>query len=85
MSEQTKHIPFNSVEEMIFHIDASTLLLERLKSKIELMDNSEGAKRDELENYITKSLLVLNDGFVNMILSIQQGYIQPNSHKIEYQ
>ncbi len=76
MSEQPKHIPFNSVEEMIFHIDASTILLERLKSTIELMDKSEGAKRVELENHITKSLLVLNDGFVNMILSIQQGYIQ---------
>jgi hypothetical protein len=75
MSEQPKHIPFNSVEEILFHIDASTILLERLKSTIELMDKSEGAKRDELENHITKSLLVLNDGFVNMILSIQQGYI----------
>jgi hypothetical protein len=45
------------------------------------MDKSEGAKRDELENHITKSLLVLNDGFVNMILSIQQGYIYPNPTK----
>jgi hypothetical protein len=76
MSNQTKHIPFNSVEEMIFHIDASTLLLERLKSTMELMDQSRGDERDELENHVTKSLLILNDGFVNMILSIEQGYIQ---------
>ncbi len=76
MSDQPKYIPFYSIQEMVFHIDTSTLLLERLKSTIELMDNSEGAKRDELENHITQSLSVLNDGFVNMILSIQQGYIK---------
>jgi hypothetical protein len=76
MIEQPKHIPFNSVEEMIFHIDASTLLLERLKSTMELMDQSRGDERDELENHVTKSLVILNDGFVNMILSIEQGYIQ---------
>jgi hypothetical protein len=61
---------------MILHIDASTLLLERLKSTMELMDQSRGDTRDELENYVTKSLLILNDGFVNMILSLEQGYIQ---------
>jgi hypothetical protein len=61
---------------MILHIDASTLLLERLKSTMELMDQSRGDTRDELENYVTKSLVILNDGFVNMILSIEQGYIQ---------
>ena len=76
MSDQPKYIPFYSIQEMVFHIDTSTLLLERLKSTIELMDNSEGAKRDELENHITQSLSVLNDGFVNMILSIQQRYIK---------
>jgi hypothetical protein len=61
---------------MLFHIDASTLLLERLKSTMELMDQSRGDERDELENHVTKSLVILNDGFVNMILSIEQGYIQ---------
>jgi hypothetical protein len=61
---------------MILHIDASTLLLERLKSTMELMDQSRGDERDELENHVTKSLVILNDGFVNMILSIEQGYIQ---------
>ena len=76
MSNQTKHIPFYSVQEMLFHIDASTLLLERLKSTMELMDQSRGDERDELENHVTRSLLTLNDGFVNMILSIEQGYIQ---------
>jgi hypothetical protein len=43
---------------------------------MELMDQSRGDERDELENHVTKSLLILNDGFVNMILSIEQGYIQ---------
>jgi hypothetical protein len=61
---------------MILHIDASTLLLERLKSTMELMDQSRGDTRDELENHVTRSLLTLNNGFVNMILSIEQGYIQ---------
>ncbi|MCX6189459.1 MAG: hypothetical protein NTW54_07650 [Bacteroidetes bacterium] len=75
-NQQPKHLPFHSAEEVLFHIDASTILLERLKSRIELMDKSEGYKRVELENHITKSLSILNDGFVNMILSIQQGYIQ---------
>jgi hypothetical protein len=76
MSNQPKHIPFYNTQEMIFHIDASTLLLERLKSTMELLDQSKGDERDELENHITKSLLILNEGFVNMILSIEQGYIQ---------
>jgi hypothetical protein len=76
MSNQTKHIPFYSVQEMILHIDASMLLLERLKSTTELLDQSKGDERDRLENHITKSLLILNEGFVNMILSIEQGYIQ---------
>jgi hypothetical protein len=61
---------------MILHIDASMLLLERLKSTTELLDQSKGDERDRLENHITKSLLILNEGFVNMILSIEQGYIQ---------
>ena len=81
MSQQEKHIPFNSVEEMLLHIDASTLLLDRLKSTIELMDKSEGDKRDELQNHIAKSLAILNDGFVNMILSIQEGRIHANPQK----
>ena len=72
MSNQAKNILFNSTEELIFHIDASTILLERLKSTIELMDKSDGDKKIELENHITKSLQILNDGFVNMILSIQK-------------
>lgn len=76
MIDQPKHIPFNSVQELIFHIDASQSLLDRLKSTIELWDGSEDAKKEQLEEHLTKSLQVLNDGFVNMILSIQQGYIK---------
>jgi len=81
MSDQEKQIQFNSIEEMLLHIDASTLLLDRLKSTIELMDKCEGDKRDELESHITKSLSVLNDGFLNMISSIQEGHIYTNSQK----
>lgn len=76
MSDQTNYIPFNSVQELLFHIDASQTLLERLKSTIELWDKSEGDKKEQSEEHLTKSLQVLNDGFVNMILSIQQGYLK---------
>ncbi len=72
MSDQPKHIPFDSVQELIFHIDVSKTLLDRLKSTIELWEESEGDKKEQLEEHLTKSLQVLNDGFVNMILSIQQ-------------
>ena len=75
MSDQPRYIPFTNAEEMLSHIDISMILLERLRSTVELMDKSEGDKRDELANHITKSLSVLNDGFVNMILSIEQYYI----------
>ncbi len=76
MIEQTKHIPFNSVQELQFHIDASKILMDRLKSTIELWYESEGDKKEKLEDHITKSLEVLKDGYINMILSIQQGYIK---------
>ena len=74
MSDQPKHIPFDSVQELIFHIDVSKTLLDRLKSTIELWEESEGDKKKQLEDHLTKSLQVLNDGFVNMIISIQKGY-----------
>lgn len=76
MSDQPKHIPFDSVQELIFHIDASQTILDRLKSTIELWNGSEDVKKEQLEEHLTKSLQVLNDGFVNIILSIQQGYIK---------
>jgi hypothetical protein len=76
MIEQPKHIPFNSLQELQFHIDASKALMDRLKLTIELWHESEGDKKEKLEEHITKSLEVLNDGYINMILSIQQGYIK---------
>ncbi len=74
MSDQPKHISFDSVQELFFHIDVSKTLLDRLKSTIELWEESEGDKKEQLEEHLTKSLQVLNDGFVNMIISIQKGY-----------
>jgi hypothetical protein len=76
MTDQPKHIPFYSVQELLFHIDASNSLLDRLKSTIELWEESEDYKKEQIEEHLIKSLQVLNDGFVNMILSIQQGYIK---------
>lgn len=60
---------------MLIHIEASTVLLNRIKASIELWDKHEGGNDCEIEAHVIKSLQVLNDGFVNMILSIQQDYI----------
>lgn len=75
MSEQTKHIPFNSVEEMIFHIDMSNILMEKIKARIKQLGSADESK-EAIENYITDSLKVLVDGYVNIILSIEQGYVE---------
>ena len=54
MIDQPKHIPFNTVLELQFHIDASKALMDRLKSTIELWQDSEGDKKEKLEEHITK-------------------------------
>ena len=74
-NKQPKHIPFNSAEEMIFHIDISNILTEKIKVRIKQLGSADESK-ERIENYITESLKVLVDGYINMILSIEQGYIE---------
>ena len=74
-NKQPKHIPFNSAEEMIFHIDMSNILTEKIKARIKQLGSADESK-ERIENYITESLKVLVDGYINMILSIEQGYIE---------
>jgi len=78
MSNPKQHIPFNNVQELIFHIDMSNLLVEKVKNRIEQLPILQEEDRGRVENYITESLTVLIDGYTNMILSIQQSYIKNN-------
>jgi hypothetical protein len=72
---QPKHIPFTTKEEMIFHIEMSYILTEKIKTRIKQLGSADESN-GRIENYITDSLKVLVDGYVNMVLSIEQGYIQ---------
>lgn len=74
--EEVKYVPFNNVNELEFHFDASIMLIERLKETVNLMSQCDGSARDELETSAIKSMHVLIDGFANAILSIQQGYVK---------
>lgn len=78
MSNPKQHIPFNNVQELVFHIDMSNLLVEKVKNRIEQLPILQEEDRERVENYITESLTVLIDGYTNMILSIQQSYIKNN-------
>ena len=68
-----KHVPFNNVNELEFHLDASIMLIERLKETLNLMCKCDGINREELDESVTNSIHVLIDGFATAILSIQQG------------
>lgn len=72
--EEVKYVPFNNVNELEFHLDASIMLIERLKETVNLMSKCDGINREELEESVTNSMHVLIDGFATSILSIQQGY-----------
>ena len=78
MSNPKQHIPFNNVQELVFHIDMSNLLVEKVKNRIEQLPILQEKDKERVENYITESLTVLIDGYTNMILSIQQSYIKNN-------
>ena len=78
MSNPKQHIPFNNVQELVFHIDMSNLLVEKVKNRIEQLPILQEEDREKVENYITESLTVLIDGYTNMILSNQQSYIKNN-------
>jgi hypothetical protein len=75
MTEPSKHIPFNSIQEINFHIDMSQILEQKIKEAINQLPAATNANKEQLENYITASLNVLIDGYVNMLLSLEQGYV----------
>lgn len=75
MTEPTNHIPFNSIQEINFHIDMSQILEQKIKEAINQLPSATNGNKEQLENYITDSLNVLIDGYVNMLLSLQQGYV----------
>ena len=74
--EEVKYVPFNNVNELEFHFDASIMLIERLKETVYLINQCNGRNREELETSAIKSMHVLIDGFVNAILSIQKGHME---------
>jgi hypothetical protein len=51
-------------------------LIDKLKENIELLPSANDSSREQLEESIVNSFNVLINGFVNAVLSIQQGYIE---------
>lgn len=77
-NDEIKYIPFTNTDELRLHLDISQLLIDKLKENIELMPSANDSNREQLEESIVNSFNVLIDGFVNAVLSIQQGYIEKN-------
>jgi hypothetical protein len=75
MTEPTEHIPFNSIQEINFHFDMSQILEQKIKEAINQLPSATNENKEQLDNYIAYSLNVLIDGYVNMLLSLQQGYV----------
>ncbi len=75
-NQEVKYIPFTNTDELRVHLDISQLLIDKLKENIELMPRANDSNREQLEESIVNSFNVLIDGFVNAVLSIQQGYIE---------
>lgn len=75
-NQEVKYIPFTNTDELRVHLDISQLLIDKLKENIELMPSANDSNREQLEESIVNSFNVLIDGFVNAVLSIQQGYIE---------
>lgn len=76
--DEIKYIPFTNTDELRLHLDISQLLIDKLKENIELMPSANDTNREQIEESIVNSFNVLIDGFVNAVLSIQQGYIEKN-------
>ncbi len=74
--EHIQYLPFTSTDELILHLNISQMLIEKLKEKIELMPKTSEIEREFLEDSLVDGLNVLIDGYVNAVLSIQQGYIE---------
>ena len=75
-NDEIKYIPFTNTDELRLHLDISQLLIDKLKENIELMPSANDGNKEQLEESIVNSFNVLIDGFVNAVLSIQQGYIE---------
>ena len=73
MENQQKHIPFHNAGEAALHIDMSIVLATKIKDRILELNNSDKETREVLENYISDSLTVLIDGYVNLLESINRG------------
>lgn len=76
MENQPNHVPFNNAGEASFHIEMSNILALKIKDRIIELAHSDPQTREVLENYISDSLNVMIDGYVNLLLSIQQGYLK---------
>ena len=75
-NQEVKYVPFTNKDELRFHLDASKALIDRIKSLVDLFNQTEGEMREELEQSVITSLHVLMDGFATVILSIEQGYVK---------
>jgi len=76
LENQETKIPFNNAGEAAFDINMSNILALKVKDRILKLANVDPQTREELENYISDSLNVMIDGYVNLLLSIQQGYLK---------
>lgn len=76
MENQETKIPFHNVGEASFHIDMSNVLAIRVKECILELNGCDSEEREVLEDFITNSLTVMIDGYVNLLMSIQQGYLK---------
>lgn len=77
-NQEVKYIPFTNTDELRVHLEISQLLIDKLKENIKLLPSANDSNREQLEESIVNSFNVLIDGFVNAVLSIQQGYIEKN-------
>ena len=71
VNNKIQYVPFTNIDELEFHFDASIILIERLKETVGLMAQSEGKNRKELEETVTKSMGVLEEGFIAAAHSIK--------------
>lgn len=76
MEKQQKHIPFLNAGEAALHIDMSNVLAIKIKDRILELNNSDKETREVLENYISDSLTVMIDGYVNLLQSINRGCLK---------
>ena len=75
-NQEVKYVPFTNTDELRFHLDASKALIDRIKSLVDLFNQTEGEMQEELKHSVITSLHLLMDGFATVILSIEQGYVK---------